>query len=330
MRAVHNTNKGDDDYLDRLFSYFQSQFSQQIVEGIPIRKNVFLVKTAKHSLILKGYHSVNKLKLQEAFTATLRKEGFSKTYRFLGAPSGEPLYFDGNYFGCIEYIPPNKTAFSFQSQKNRQEGSDLLNTYHDTTKKFVKRYQTLLPQADLLGKWMDRRGIFGNHLPFVRRFIDYSLLAEVVAWADWSLEKMNSSYRLLTKEPQVILHGDVAHHNFLRANSGKLYLIDFDLISIGPPSFDYLQYANRILYHMNWSLSRLSQHKQMKPYLQNKAFLAALAYPADIFREWNRLMRERSYMNEEKVKQVIDLSVGEFYARKKMVQQIKQVVDESR
>ncbi|WP_462412360.1 phosphotransferase [Neobacillus sp. Marseille-QA0830] len=327
MRAAHNANKGDDDYLNRLFSYFQSQFSLKILEGIPIRNHVFLVKTAKRSFIIKGYHSVNKLKLQEAFTATLKKEGFSKTYKFLSSQTGETLFFNGNYFGCMEYIPPHKTAFSFQSRRNRQEGLDLLETFHDTTSKFVSRYQTLLPQADLLGKWKERFDIFCHHRPFLRRFVDHSLLSEIIAWGDWSLKKMSDSHKAVLNEPKVILHGDVAHHNFLRARSGDLYLIDFDLISIGPPIYDYLQYANRILYHLDWSLPGLWQHKQMKAFHQDKAFLHALAYPADIFREWNRLMREKAYTNEHKLKQVIDLSVGQYYFRKRFVQQIQRLVD---
>ncbi|WP_251549348.1 aminoglycoside phosphotransferase family protein [Neobacillus muris] len=327
MRVVHNANKGDDDCFDRLFSYFQSQFSQKIVEGVPIRKNVFLVKTAKQSWVLKGYQSINKLKLQEAFTATLRKEGFSKTYRFLVPPSGEPPFLNGLYFGCIEYIPPNQTGFSFRTQRNRQEGLTLLNSFHETTARFAARYQTLLSQADLYEKWIERFDIFCHHRPFLRRFIDHSLLSELVSWGNWSLEKMSSSHHLFTKEPKVILHGDVAHHNFLRAKNGELYLIDFDLIAIGPPVYDYLQYANRILFHLDWSLTNLWQHKQMKAYLSNKAFLSALAYPADIYREWNRLMREKSYTNERKVKQVIDLSLGQFFLRKKFVQQIQRLAE---
>jgi hypothetical protein len=48
MRAMARTNKmGDDAYLDRLLSYFQSKFHEKIKQFVPIRKKVFYVKNEK-------------------------------------------------------------------------------------------------------------------------------------------------------------------------------------------------------------------------------------------------------------------------------------------
>src|SRR4051794_30391480 len=96
MRAYNTTNnkKGDDDYFDRLLSYFQSQFHERIVQMVPIRKSVIYLKTDKNSYVIKGYHTNSRLRLQEAFTATLKKEGFTKTYLFLTSPIREQLFFE--------------------------------------------------------------------------------------------------------------------------------------------------------------------------------------------------------------------------------------------
>ena len=128
-------------------------------------------------------------------------------------------------------------------------------------------------------------------------------------------------------EPYCILHGDVAHHNFLRDSNGILHLIDFDLISIGPPSLDYLQYANRILPSVDWSFERLSHFSQYQELLNEKAFLYALAFPADIFREWNRVIREGSYKDQRKYDQVMDLTIGQFYPRKKFIDSLKMMTN---
>ncbi|WP_231507604.1 phosphotransferase [Bacillus sp. UNC41MFS5] len=329
MRAFNTPNhkKGDDDYFDRLLSYFQSQFYERILQMVPIRKSVIYLRTDKNTYVLKGYHTNNRLRLQEAFTATLKKEGFGKTYLFLTSQVREQLFFEGTYFGCMEYIPPSKSVFSFHSHKNRQEGIELLEQFHQTTASFEARYRTLLPKGHLIEKWSERLNVFTNNLPYLGYFINEPVITEMLAWADWSLEGMENNRSFFQTEPPLILHGDVAHHNFLRDTGGQLNLIDFDLISIGPASFDYLQYANRILPYLDWSFEKLSSLKQIKKYLHEAAFLYALAYPADIFREWNRMIREKSYMDHMKYKQVMDLTISQFYARKKFIDHLKKLVD---
>ncbi|WP_257148574.1 aminoglycoside phosphotransferase family protein [Bacillus sp. AFS073361] len=329
MRAFNTPNqkKGDDDYFDRLLSYFQSQFLERIVQMVPIRKSVIYLRTDKNTYVLKGYHTNNRLRLQEAFTTTLKKEGFTKTYLFLTSPMRDQLFFEGTYFGCMEYIPPNKSVFSYHSHKNRQEGIELLEQYHQTTASFEARYRTLLPKGHLIEKWSERLNVFSNNLPYLGYFINEPVITEMLAWADWSLEGMENNRSFFQTEPSLILHGDVAHHNFLRDTGGQLNLIDFDLISIGPASFDYLQYSNRILPYLDWSFEKLSSLKQIKKYLHEAAFLYALAYPADIFREWNRMIREKSYMDHMKYKQVMDLTISQFYARKKFIDRLMELVD---
>lgn len=328
-KAVNSSGNthGDDAYFDRLFSYFQSQLKENLIEIIPLQRSVILLKTNNNRYIIKGYQSNRKLKIQEAFTATLRKEGFSNTYIFFEPLAKEQLFFEGLYFGCIQYIEPNHSVFTFHTQKNRREGLNLLEQFHQATASFETRYRRLLPKANLMGKWVDRLNHFLNNLPFLRYFMNEPFISEMVSWANWSLSGMQSNAQYFEKEPYVILHGDVAHHNFLRDSKGKLHLIDFDLISIGPAVLDYVQYANRILPYIDWSVYKLGSHKQIGKFIQDKAFIYALAYPADIFREWNRVVREKSYTDQHKLKQVMDLSIGQFYSRKKFINQLKRMLN---
>ncbi|ETI66380.1 phosphotransferase [Neobacillus vireti] len=324
MKATNASmnQKGDDDYLNRLFSYFQSQFYEKIIQLVPIRKSVFILKTVKNTYIVKGYQTNRRLKLQEAFTATLRKEGFNKTYQYLTSPVRAQLFFEGTYFGCMEYITPHKTAFSFHTQNDRQEGMALLDQFHKATASFEARYRTLLPKGNLIEKWTERFTLFSNNLPFLKYFINEPFISEMVSWANWSLDGMEKNKDFFQKKPFVILHGDVAHHNFLRDEHGKLNLLDYDLISIGTPALDYLQYANRILPYIDWSFEKLKIFKPMQQYLEDDAFLYALVFPADIFREWNRLIREKTFTDEVKFRQVMELSIGQFYSRKKFIDRL--------
>ncbi|MDF2858311.1 MAG: aminoglycoside phosphotransferase [Neobacillus sp.] len=318
--------KGDDDYFIRLLSYFRSHFREDIIEMVPFRKSVILLKTTKNAYMLKGYQTLNRLKLQEAFTRTLKKEGFSSTYQFVKLPFNETLHFDGYYYGGIEYIHPHKIPFTFQTQKNRQEGIELLEQFHEVTRSFESRYRTLIPKNKIIEKWKERTNIFVNNLPALRYFIHEQYLTEMLSWANWSLNGMEENQSFFLKEPFVVLHSDVAHHNFLRDKRWKLHLIDFDLISIGPEVLDYLQYANRILPHLDWSVDRLKTHNKFDSLLKQEAFLYALIFPADIFREWNRLIREKSYTDPQKYNQVMELTIGQFLSRKRFIDGIKKTL----
>ncbi|OIK17050.1 aminoglycoside phosphotransferase [Bacillus sp. MUM 116] len=326
MRAMTKINKkGDDAYLDRLLSYFQSKFNEKIKQFVPIRKKVFYVKTRKNTYIIKGYRSNKKLKLQETFTTTLKNEGFSKTYQFV-QPAKEALFFEGTHYGVIEYLEPHKTSFSYHTKENISEGLKLLEEFHKVTAAFETRYRTLIPKGDIIGKWQERSAIFINNLPVLENFINPTFLTELLDWAKWSLDGIKANSCFFEKEPFVILHGDVAHHNFLREVSGTLHLIDFDLIQIGPNVLDYLQYANRILPYLDWSFEQLAEFEPMQKFLQEKAFLYALAYPSDIFREWNRLIRENLHAQPSKTKYVMDLTMNQFFLRKEFFNHLQKMV----
>ena len=325
MKAMNTTvnHNGDDTYFDRLLSYFRTQFHEKIIMMVPIRKLVILLKTYKNTYVVKGYQTNNKLRLQEAFTTTLKKEGFTKTYSFVAHPVKGPLFFEGSYFGVIEYIESNRTPFSFQTPKNRREGLELLTQFHQVTATFEARYRTLLAKANLIEKWKERLQIFLNNIPILRYFMNEPFISEICEWAKWSLDGMEHNQNFFHQEPFVILHGDVAHHNFLRDEFGDLMLIDFDLISIGPGALDVIQYANRILPYLDWSFGRLISLKQVQKLMDKQAFLFALGYPADIFREWNRIIREKTFTDPAKVKQVMELTIGQFYTRKQFFDTLK-------
>lgn len=327
MKAMTFKNRGGDDYFDRLLYYLDQMINEKITAMDQLRESVFLVHTNRNKYIVKGYSSNRKLKLQEAFSSTLRNEGFKKSYTFVSKLSDQPLCFEGKYFGVIEYIEPNEKTFNYRSFKNRSEGLNLIEEFHQTTSSIASRYKTLIPNCEIEDKWEDRLQKFTKNIPIIRYFLKEPFINEMVDWANWSLDGMKEEPEFFTKEPHVILHGDVAHHNFLRDSKGELNLIDFDLICIGPECLDYLQYSNRILPFLNWSVEFLKNHKQIQKFMDHKVFLYALAFPADIFREWNRIIREKSNPNPKHFAQVIELSLEQFYLRRQFVRKLKEIVN---
>lgn len=318
--------QGDAFFIKRLLSFLNDQFDIRIHRITPLRNHVFLIETAVNHkpYVLKGFSSPSKLRLQEMFTADLKKAGFSNTYSFQALAAQSPLSFENRYYGIMEYIAPSTNTFTFLERTNRVEGLTLLQKYHETTGMLVNRYATELAQHQPLEKWKKRTASFIKNIPVIEFFVQKEIIEEYMSWANWSLEHLEATPPS-NPESTIILHGDVAHHNFLRSVDGMLYLIDFDLISIGEQSQDYLQYANRILPFFDWSFEGLSELEVIRPFLNDKKFLYGLAFPTDIFREWNRLIRERQYHNPVRVRPVMELTVGQFAERKSFFKEIRKL-----
>ncbi len=87
------------------------------------------------------------------------------------------------------------------------------------------------------------------------------------------MEQLEGEHHYFLDQPHCIIHGDVAHHNFIRGKDEALSLIDFDLIGIAPSYLDLLQYCNRILPSLNWSAPALFSYKQIQPFEYEKSFL---------------------------------------------------------
>ncbi|USK53899.1 phosphotransferase [Cytobacillus solani] len=325
MRAVNLTFKGerDDLYQNRLFSYLQKQLHVPIKEISQIRKQVYKVKAEELDFILKGFSSYHQFNLQKDFLTALKQVGFQKTYSFYPLEKELPLLFEQTYYGCIEWIETSKTEFTFYKQQDRLKGLKLLSHFHDRNEKLVEQYTGSISSFNQVEKWQERTVSFLKNLPVIRYFVQKEIINEMLIWADWSLKGIEKESGVFENGKKVILHGDVAHHNFLRAKNKDIYLIDFDLISIGTPRSDYLQYANRILPFLQWSFRDLANYKEIAAYLNEKGFIYALAFPTDIFREWNRAIREQTYLQPIKIQHLVEMTVGQFHKRQNFIKELK-------
>ncbi|WP_082686886.1 aminoglycoside phosphotransferase family protein [Bacillus sp. FJAT-27445] len=326
-RIRGNRPQGDDELINRLLSYLKKSFPATILELEQIRPAVFYIRSTMGEFIVKGYSSLNRLILQENFTAILKKHGFRDSYSFMRPGKREPFYADGLYFGYIQYIPHHPKHFSFSNGDDRAGGLMVLKKFHSVTEEIAESYQLTIPLAKQIEKWKDRLNRFSANESVIKPYLGTKLFEEIINWADFGLKGMKKNAGIFSNGPKVVLHGDVAHHNFLRALNGRIYLIDFDLLSIGPPVLDYLQYANRILPFIQWSLGKLIAFNQFAALMRNEAFLYALIYPTDILREWNRLVKVGDPLDFRMLSQVKDLTLHQFNARRKFIKTIKSMID---
>ena len=317
--------RGDDIFYDRLLSLLEKKLSIEINGIQRIRKEVFLVTTEHFNFILKGYSSYQKLKIQEAFTMALKREGFNQTYQFYSVLE-EPIMMEGTLYGCIQYLQPNAYSFTYRNKSERKEALLLLEQFYSVTERLVNIYQYILPPFQIIDKWQTRKAQFEKNRDIVEKYIDETIINEIIFYAELSLMHIIHNQQYFDSKPKVILHGDVAHHNFLRDKDFHLNLIDFDLICIGPAVIDYIQFANRILPHMNWSYYELKHMPVYSNLMKEEAFLAALLYPTDILREWNRIIRRSQLGNKEMLNQVIHLTLEQYTKRKSFYEKIRRKI----
>lgn len=323
MKAVNFKTAGDSEFITCLLSHLQgSGFSLQ--KAAKIRNNIFYIETnGFRKFIAKGFSSEKKLLLQSRLINLLKNNGFDKTYSInVDLP---PMQVGGLHYAFLEYLMPHPNPFIFLGKSERQEGLQLLGQFHVASSRISDDFHLDLSSFDQTGKWSERFRRFQHNLPMVRNYVSDHVLEQWQKWADWSLEGLTRNISWLTHEKMAIIHGDVANHNFLRKITGELCLIDFDLISIAPPVIDYLQYANRILPYVS-KPDEIWEYPELAPYKRNPAFLYALAFPADIFREWNRLAKEQKEARQPQLHAIWKMTVEQFINRMHFNRHLEQLI----
>lgn len=80
-----------------------------------------------------------------------------------------------------------------------------------------------------------------------------------------------------------LLHGDVAHHNFLLTEK-KMYMIDVDLAVLGTEADEFLLWMHRLLPHFHYDLYKiLSEIPELERY---RSYFSLLLFPNELLREW--------------------------------------------
>lgn len=288
MKAAMNKYQGNgDDQVNRLFFLLKKHFVEP-EKFYRIKSQIYFVKfPGQPPAIIKQFFHYEKIKKQFILTDYLLDQGFP-TYSFL---KDYGIIADReSYYAFIQYIEPGRNKFTFKNRTDRSNGLYLLENLHRTSQTLIK--PSMFPIFNQYNKWLSRLKEFQNNWPIFIKTAEFTILDRYLEMANWSLTSMEKYQNHYDAEIQTIIHGDVAHHNFLRNQENRLFLIDFDLAAISPAISDYLQYAHRILPLINWKVDSLFDLSPMKTYENHPWFLAGLAYPSDVFREANRIVRK--------------------------------------
>lgn len=304
-----------------LLSYFK-QLDMPIRLMKPIKPELMLIQTEDGKLIIaKQFKNEMSLARQKEFLALLKEAGFHRSYTF--SEAFPPFEYRGRCIGFLPYIHPHEQAFTYRTQDERLEGLILLKKMHGASKHISRRMSHLSDQPfNQVRKWKERLAEFKQNEKIIKPYMPEKVYQAYASMGKWVLKELKEE-EIGKKDTLVIIHGDLAHHNFLRRSDGKLFLIDFDLMAKAPAIIDDLQYANRLLVYNSYSLEEILSLPPFREHRYNREFLIGLAYPTDIYREWNRVCRENLWADQRRMKAMYDYTLNDFQERMSFFKKIK-------
>ncbi|MBS4173679.1 phosphotransferase [Bacillus sp. FJAT-49736] len=319
MKIAKKGNEGDGG--QRLLRYLSQITGEKFIKITSIKDGVWLCHTDKKKWILKEFSSSSKLSAQIKLTELLLSNNFNHTYQFHPIHLEKHIKINQKIYGLIEYLENNTDGkkFTYQRHEHQNMALQLLKKFHEVTGKFTNELDKDLHEFNQIKKWKHRLNEFKENKKYLSKWLPNKYYYSFIDWSEWSIEYMEKNKAYFLQKPHCIIHGDVAHHNFILSNKG-LYLIDFDLAKIAPASIDDLQFCNRILPHLDWSLEKLFMHRELKVYKNDKAFLSALIFPTDLLREWNYFLKyeERRGLSSF----LTEITFWEFKQREKFVEEV--------
>lgn len=319
MKKMNKELNGDGLFKNRLRSLFYQKYQINIRSIHRINSYVYQVNADHQIFLVKGFPSERSFLKQKILTNYLKSHDFHETFSFL---FDQQILFSsfGRHFSVIEFLPPHRQPFTYNSLKEIQEALHVLSKFHAKAQDL--KDHSIFPNFDLIDKYKKRLTEFCLNKFHFQSLMLPSIFQELIGWANFSLNGMEQAQDSF--HTNTIIHGDVAHHNFLRHQNGKLYLIDFDLCAKSKKETDYLQLAIRVLPYINWDLDLLFTLSPLQQYERDPWFLYGLLYPSEVLREWNHFFRKKGWRMEEKWKfYLFQKTYHDVLERKKLFSEIK-------
>ncbi|MGM7636544.1 phosphotransferase [Bacillus sp. Hm123] len=285
MKKMNSNITFGDVPLSRLLFQLSTALQERIEAIHPVKNGKWRVCTDKNYWFLKQYTTEKQFRKQWEITEKLLA---AKFYSIIPFHPSSPFIVERNIFALMPFIPSASRVYTFQTKEERAKALRLLRSFHVQTAEFVDKLDRVF-SLDQLTRWQQRLDFFKGSLPQLQHCFPKSCLIRYIEMGEWSLHQLVK--RSERKRDSVIIHGDVVAHNFLQANNGPLFLIDFDLAARAPAMYDYLQFVHRVLPMVDWDLDQIMEDEVLTEFKGEEEFYLHLLFPTDVFRECRRLIR---------------------------------------
>ncbi|WP_053219046.1 phosphotransferase [Virgibacillus senegalensis] len=290
---------GDEAFQARLSSFLETRAKLCTHKMKYLKHAVYLVEdyTGKR-YILKGMKQNESVRQQLDFQYAYSD---SDIIKFVHFPNGELFLYHYDYSWLLMPFQEGKTLY-FGEEQERRAAVRALKNFH-LRAKGIKVTDPLI-RPPLLFKWEHRLDKFRKTLVVFEAFGKDSLAKEIIKLTDRQLHYLQEKVDWYALEKTAVdqlswTHGDVASHNFLKSKSGEIYLLDFDLLSLAPVSYDWIQLGQRFLPYIGCDIPQLSSHIELARDGDELAFmLRSIALPSDLIREWLIFYRTKPTSNQ--------------------------------
>ncbi|WP_407269580.1 phosphotransferase [Radiobacillus sp. PE A8.2] len=308
----------DDSFIDRLASFFKESGWLNINFVKPIKNHVLYTVTEDgNAYILKGYRSKRILEQQWQFFEVVDRT----SYTFIRFPNGSQYIKGyGFYWTMSPYIKGESLDYSVE--EDRIAAVETIANFHHSSAGVVLDHPRLNPPLYL--KWKSRIGRLEATELILKKHGYTALYQDIVTVMNMLLERFSQlDWHVIEKKAVDLstwIHGDVASHNFLRDNKKQVHLIDFDLLSLSPQTYDYIQLGQRFLPYLESDLHTLLNHSLSNKVADKETWLLGVAIPADIIREWGYFLQSEPM--EEDINDYLIQLTEEWMQRKKFVEAV--------
>ncbi|SEJ24154.1 Phosphotransferase enzyme family protein [Bhargavaea ginsengi] len=251
-----------------------------------IKQNVWKWEVGGKRYSLKKYDSAQQARKVRRIHDELQKIGFPYVLPIIGSADERAV--------IQPWLDRAKSA-DYSSRAGRERTLSVLRTLHATSGQVNWEGTGVLYPYPLVAKWEDRLAKFRKQKKQLVPLIGNHQYESIVYHAEEALRTIRKTYD--PEENCTLLHGDVVHHNFLRATDGNYVMIDFDLACTGPAGTETALWIHRVLPHVDFNLDYLCGEQPELASLSASSF-SLLLYPNELLREWLYLLS----LDEEKQK----------------------------
>lgn len=323
METKINEMERDDSNI-RLFIFRLQKKGLTIRRLHAVNKNVYICDTNHGLKVLKRFESKSRLLFQLEFSQQILKRSERVLYYFERFPNGARyVKWKNFYWAMMPFILGNKVNFA---QKTDQvDVFHALNEFHQQSFGIQMDFFSV---RRLYPYYEQRFQNFSRLMKYVPD-LQTTMFEEIKHWGAYALNKLSQA-RLEEMENGAIakrmwLHGDVAHHNFLRVEKQRVVLIDFDLVSIGPKEYDQLQLSQRILCYNGWNFDELIRTVSAVQTLANQRwYLYGLIFPNDIYREWVYFFHRKTRIS---IELLLKYTINQYAARLSFIKEMLRVLN---
>lgn len=251
----------------------------------PIKSNVWRLKEDGRDVCLKAYDDLAQY---------LKVKQLHKQLMKLGFKGALPAEFDDTNQLIIQPYYPQKTITDFCLPHVRRNVIEVLEGLHATEEKETWWNQTTLPATSLYLKWQLRLSrIMATEELLIKHFgkqeVLYTLRQAEEAMAEY----------VHYEAEHTVIHGDIAHHNFLIGEQG-IRIIDFDLASYADPDEEWILLLQRFMPFADYDLQQLvDEHPDFLRIIEEQP--SGLRYPNEVFREWLAFLQKPHKRKQERL-----------------------------